>query len=87
MSLSQFSIRHGFPLVVAEEFHTLVALGIATEVEDIPAIHGINADDDPFLRITGSLPFDARLFERGAASRRKGTRPPDEGCRILNSSE
>ena len=43
MSLSQFSIRHGFPLVVAEEFHTLVALSIATEVENILAIHGINA--------------------------------------------
>ena len=43
MSLSQFSIRHGFPLVVAEEFHTLIALGIATEVENILAIHGINA--------------------------------------------
>ena len=43
MSLSQFSIRHGFPLIIAEEFHTLIALGIATEVEDILAIHGINA--------------------------------------------
>ena len=43
MSLSQFGIRHGFPLVVAEEFHTLITLGIATEVENILAIHGINA--------------------------------------------
>ena len=43
MSLSQFGSRHGFPLVVAEEFHTLVALSIATEVENILAIHGINA--------------------------------------------
>ena len=43
MSLSQFGIRHGFPLVVTEEFHTLIALGIATEVEYILAIHGINA--------------------------------------------
>ena len=43
MSLSQFGIRHGFPLVVTEEFHTLIALGINTEVENILVIHGINA--------------------------------------------
>ncbi len=42
---------------------------------------GLFADDDPFLRAAGAVPLDARLLERGAASRREGTRPPDEGRR------
>ena len=42
MSLSYFCRRHRIPLVVAEEFHTLIALGIAAEVKDILTINGIN---------------------------------------------
>ena len=42
MSLSHFSRRHRIPLIVAEEFHTLIALGIAAEVKDILTVNGIN---------------------------------------------
>ena len=34
-----------------------------------------------FFVLAGALPLDARLLERGAAGRREGTRPPDEGRR------
>ena len=40
MSLSQFGIRHGFPLVVTEEFHTLVAIGVNSKVDSCPVIYG-----------------------------------------------
>ena len=40
MSLSQFGIRHGFPLVVAEEFHTLIAIGVSSKVDSCLVIYG-----------------------------------------------
>ena len=42
VTLRQLCCRHCFPLIVAKEFHTLVALGICAVVEDILVVHGID---------------------------------------------